>query len=453
MKPPNLLVIHTDQQSWWTLGAYGGTLVDTPHIDRLAAGGVLCTSFFANSAVCTPSRGCLLTGRYPHCHGAHTNNLPLNRDEVTFAQVLREQGYRTGYVGKWHLDGDRRPGWVHPERAMGFADARYMFNRGHWKKIESADVGDVGDMEPIVSPYREIGDEHTYATDWLTDRTIELVEQGGAEPFCHMLSIPDPHTPFTVRAPYDTMYRPEDMPLPDTLFEAGLPDWAATARRQGDYYTEDREARRAQLRRHKAQYCGMVKLIDDSVGRILEALTATGQLEDTLVVFTSDHGEYMGEHGLMYKNQLYETAHRVPLILHWPAGLQPGTVVERVLAMVDFQPTILGLLGAPSSGREQGRDASALLRGQDVDWVDEAFIHHSGFARAGVFTDRYQLAYVRHAEPVLFDRRHDPDQVRNLFGDPAHRGAVEELTARIVDHHLALDSPASGWLTTATGAS
>ena len=110
---PNLLVIHTDQQNCWTLSAYGGTLVDTPNIGRLGQEGAIFRSFFTNSAVCTPSRGCLVTGRYPHAHGAYTNNIPLNRDEVTFAQVLLRDGYDTGYAGKWHLDGDRRPGWVH----------------------------------------------------------------------------------------------------------------------------------------------------------------------------------------------------------------------------------------------------------------------------------------------------------------------------------------------------
>ena len=126
---PNLLVIHTDQQSCWSLGAYGGTLVQTPHIDRLAADGVTCTGFFAHSAVCTPSRGCFVTGRYPHAHGAWRNNLPLNRDEITFAEQLRRHGWHTGYAGKWHLDGDRRPGWVHPERSMGFTECRRRASR------------------------------------------------------------------------------------------------------------------------------------------------------------------------------------------------------------------------------------------------------------------------------------------------------------------------------------
>ena len=208
---PNLLIIHTDQQSFWTLGCYGGTVVETPNIDRLAAGGAIFNNFFTNSAVCTPSRGCFVTGRYPSSHGAYTNNISLNRDEVTFAEVLRREGYRTGYVGKWHLDGDPRPGWVHPERSMGFEDARYMFNRGHWKKVEDFPMNKKD--QPVVHPYSVIGDEATYATDWLTNKTLAFLDVEDDRPFCHMLSLPDPHGPVQVRAPYDTMFAPEDMPL------------------------------------------------------------------------------------------------------------------------------------------------------------------------------------------------------------------------------------------------
>lgn len=441
MPRPNLLIIHTDQQSCWSLGAYGGTLVETPHIDRLASEGAVCTSFFANSAICTPSRGCFLTGRYPHQNGAWANNRPLGRDEVTFAEVLRRDGYATSYAGKWHLDGDPRPGWMRRERGMGFNDTRYMFNRGHWQKIESSGASDT---DPVVHPYDVIGDETTYPTDWLTARTIETIE-ASESPFCHMLSIPDPHNPFTVRPPYDTLFRPEDMPLPETLFEENLPDWAEQVRSHGDYFTTDRAQRESTLREQKAQYCGMVKLIDDCVGRILTALEQQGILEETVIVFTSDHGEYMGEHGLMYKNNLYETAYRVPLIVRWPEAIPAGTRIDRVIALVDFHASLLSLMGAAPSDRTAGRNGSALLRGEASEWTDEAFIHHPSFERIGIFTDHYELAYVKDHDPILFDRRNDPTQVDNRFGDPAMRPVVEELTARIVDHNVAVGSPAGAW--------
>ncbi|MFC1453204.1 sulfatase-like hydrolase/transferase [Verrucomicrobiota bacterium] len=438
---PNLLIVHTDQQSCWTLGSYGGGVGATPNIDRLAARGALFSHFFTNSAVCTPSRGCFMTGRYPHCHGAWTNNIPLNRDEITFAELLRRAGYRTGYAGKWHLDGTPRPGWVHPDRTMGFDNAEFMFNRGHWKKIEDNPMNHV---QPGVYPYSVIGDERTYTTDWLTSKAIEFVEAADGRPFCFMLSLPDPHGPVDVRPPYDTMFVPEDMPIPASFCDDSLPDWAR-ALQKASPFGMDKPDREERLRRFLALYFGEVKLIDDSVGRMVDALEVKGVLENTLLVFTTDHGEYAGEHGLHGKNHLYETAYRIPMIMHWPDGIEAGTVVDNVMSTVDFQPTILSLLGSPASGREQGRDGSRLLGG-DGDWDDTAFIHHSSHNFAGVFTPRYELALARTGDSVLFDRRDDPAQMLNLFGDPAHRGVVESLTRRIALHHADLDSPASEWL-------
>ncbi|MHC4445119.1 MAG: sulfatase family protein [Planctomycetota bacterium] len=436
----NLLIIHTDQQSCWTLGCYGGKLVATPHIDSLAKEGALFRNFFTNSAVCTPSRGCLLTGRYPHAHGAYVNNIELNRDEVTLARVLERNGYETGYAGKWHLAGEAKPGWVKPGRSMGFADCRFMFNRGHWKKIVDKEEGD-----PEVFPYREIGDEKTYSTDWLATKTIEFIRRGRKKPFFYMLSIPDPHGPFTVRSPYDTMFKPEDMPIPSTFDASRSTSWAKRVKMLTRHGTTPAE-RKAWLRKVKAQYCGQVKCIDDNVGRILKCLRETDQLDNTLVVFTTDHGEYMGEHGLMSKNQLYETAYRLPLLIRWPKRIGKGTVIENVVSTVDFQPTILGLLGLAKSGREQGRDASGLLLGKKMDWKDEAFIHHSSLKRAGIFTAGYELAYFKDNEHILFDRIRDPEQVKNLFYDPAYQKVVDELTERVIRHNERVKAPAAEWL-------
>jgi len=442
---PNLLIVHTDQLSFRALGCYGGTVVDTPNIDRLARGGALFSDFFTNSAVCTPSRGCFVTGRYPECHGAYHNNIPLNRDEVTFAEVFRRAGYRTGYAGKWHLDGTPRPGWVHPDRTMGFDEGRYMFNRGHWKKIEDFPMNKKD--QPVVHPYSVVGDEETYTTDWLTGKALEFIESTGADgrPFCYMLSIPDPHGPVSCRAPYDTMYAPEDMPLPKTFNPESLPDWAQALQEKSPFGTgrPDREQR---LRRFLASYFGEVKLIDDSVGRIIAKFEEKGLLDDTILVFTTDHGEYAGEHGLHAKNQIYETAYRIPMVVHWPKGIRPGTRVDKVMSTVDFQPTILGLMGAQTCGREQGRDGSAFLRGEQLEWDDHAFLHHSSHTRAGIFTPEYELALVEDGESVLFDRARDPDQTRNLFDDPEHAETVAALAERIVAHHAELETPAAAWL-------
>ncbi len=437
---PNLLVIHTDEQSWWTLSCYGGSLVDTPHADRLAAEGARFRNFFTTSAVCTPSRGCFMTGRYPQAHGAQSNDIPLNRDEITFAEVLRRAGYRTGYAGKWHLDGKDKPGWMRPERAMGFEDVGAMYNRGHWKAIhEPATPGE----HPQVGT--TVGDETTYTTDWLTAKTIRFIEQAAGTPFCFMLSIPDPHVPVAVRPPYNTMYDSAKMPLPGTWNDPGLPDWAVETRDNSPYapHQPDREAR---WRRFMAGYCGMVKLIDDCLGRIRATLERLGILDETVVVFTTDHGDYAGEHGFHAKNHLYETVYRLPLIIRWPKKIAAGTGLDQVVSTVDFQPTILRLMGIQPCGREQGRDASPLLEGRNPVWDNSSFIYHSHHHSAGIFTDAFELALVQGKQGILYDRTHDPHQTRNLFEHPDYAGVRKELVKRVVEHHTAFGSPAAEWL-------
>ena len=442
MNEPNLLIVLTDQQSWWTLSLYGGTLVSTPHIDRIGLEGAKLNQYFTNSALCTPSRGCFFTGRYPHSNGAFSNCIPLNRDEVTFGQVLGDHGYRTGYFGKWHLDGTMRPGWIHPERTMGFQESRCMFNRGTWKKIQDLPMRDTS---PTVFSYKEVGDEETYATDWLTHKAISFITHRDDSPFCCVIGYPDPHGPFTVRAPYDTLFKPENLPLWKTFDEDRVPDWAQ-ARRDVKGFRNSRVEREKAFRTKMAGYLGQVKLIDDSVGLVLRALEEQGILDQTVVVFTTDHGEYMGEHGLYGKNELYETAYRIPFVVRWPRKIQAGTQVDRLICSVDFQTTVLSLLEVPPCGREQGRDAAPLLEGKSIDWTDEIHIHHNSHRRAGVFTEDWELAYVDDGDPILFDRKSDPHQTNNLFRSPGYSEVANFLTGRIIRHHHQFHSPASAWL-------
>lgn len=436
---PNLLIIHTDQLSSWAVSAYarelnrtpnyGKILVETPHIDSLAKEGATLYNFFTNSAVCTPSRGCLLTGRYPHAHGAHRNNIEMNRDEVTIAHILNRHGYETGYAGKWHLDDEPKPGWVGVERSMGFADCRFMFNRGHWKKIVEKQQG-----HPEVSQYKVIGGRKTYTTDWLTDKMIEFIQRPRSRPFFYMMSIPDPHTPFTVREPYMTMYDPEQMIIPNTFKESAP---SKKKKRQGN-----KEA----LKRNKARYCGLVKCIDDNVGRILDCLKKKHILDETIIVFTTDHGEYMGEHGLYGKNQWYRTAYQIPFLVRWPKKIKAGTAIRQFITNVDVQQTLLGLMEIQPSGREQGRDASPLLRDETIEWKDEAMIHHSSLESAGIFTPEYELVLKANGNHMLFSRLNDPEQTRNLHDNPDYKNVMKELTKRIIRHNINVDAPAVSWL-------
>ena len=438
-KYPNLLIIHTDQLSSWAVSIYakqltrtpnyGKILVETPHIDSLAKEGAIFNNFFTNSAVCTPSRGCLLTGRYPHAHGAYRNNIELNRDEITIARILEMNGYETGYAGKWHLDGKPKPGWVKPERSMGFADCRIMFNRGHWKKIV-----DQSERNPKVFPYQVIGDRKTFTTDWLADKTIEFIKKRRRKPFFYMVSTPDPHGPFTVREPYMSMYKPEEMVVPNTFKKA------PPSKNRGRRRTEE------QMRKNKAHYCGLVKCIDYNVGRILESLKEKRILDTTIIVLTTDHGEYMGEHGLYGKNQWYRTAYQIPFLVRWPKKIRPGTVINHFVTNVDVQQTLLGLMGIKPCGREQGRDASPLLQGEKAGWVDEAMIHHSTLESAGIFTPKCELVLKADSNHMLFDRANDPEQTKNLYNNPNYKRVINELAERIIQHNIRVNAPAASWL-------
>ena len=431
MKKPNLLLIQTDQHSCWSLGAYGAAMISTPNIDRIAVEGAVANNFFTNSAVCTPSRACLLSGCYPHKNGAYANNLTMKDDTATLSRILWNAGYMTGYIGKWHLDGHGIPGFVSPENGMGFADCRYMFNRGHWKSIVKNDGGwyDVS---------QEIGDEKTYTTDFLCDRAAEFISKPSDVPFFLMISLPDPHQPYTVREPYASMFKPEDMEIPPTFEQTDQPSWAKKEKK----YTE------AALRRNKAAYLGEVKCIDDNIGKLFAALEARGILDETIIVLTTDHGDYMGEHGLNEKNRMYEAVYRIPFLMRCPPIIPAGTVVEPFMSMIDVQPTLLGLMGIDPSGNEDGRDCSALfsLKGSPPGGENEVYVYHSSCSLAGIITDEYLLAFSENEEGLLIDRINDKHQSDNLYGNEKYKPYICEQREKLARHHRAAGSPAADWL-------
>ena len=480
---PNVLMIITDEQSLWTIGRFGGKLPGTPNIDSIGRRGATLRNFFVTSAVCTPSRGCYFTGQYPHTHGAWHNDLPLNPDSFTLGHMFANAGYETGYAGKWHLDGKNDPSWpdwIPDARAMGFQDHEWMFNQGHWKRIVErpeawpANLSHASQSSSFDAKAFVNGDAHTYIspkpdgrpdvsysvaapgecfTEWLTDKAIEFIERPRSKPFFYVLSIPDPHMPFTIAPPYDKMFKPEDMEVPATFHQKNLPQWAEDQMQhevlKDEHATSaDDPKRENTLRTRKAQYLGEIKCVDDNVGRILKTLEERGMLENTMIIYTSDHGEFMGEHGLYFKNLMYEPAHHVGMLMCWPGHIAPGTEVHECVANVDLMSTLAGVLGLKTAGKEQGRDASALLLGKKVEWESVAFIHKDNDSQSGLFTEDWELGLAEDGDHVLFDRRKDPHQVNNLYHDPAHAEVVRALTARTIEHNRKVNAPAMKWLAT-----
>ncbi|QEG40508.1 sulfatase-like hydrolase/transferase [Roseimaritima ulvae] len=450
-QPLNLLIVQTDEHNFRTLGCYRNVMpdeqafiwgkrafVETPHIDSIAARGALATSYYATSPVCTPSRASFFSGRYPQNTGSPANDMPLNNDVVTFGKVLQARGYATGYAGKWHLDGSGKPQWQ-PSRTFGFADNRFMFNRGHWKKFA------IVDGQPQVAA-RNAQDKPTYnldnadaesfSTDWLTTRAIEFIEQHRDEPFCYHLSLPDPHGPNTVRPPYDEMYR--DLPIRPPLTygntELPRPGWIGGTRR-GDVRFN------AAL---MAKYFGMVRCIDDNVGRLLKKLDDLGLRERTAVVFTADHGDLCFEHGRLNKGNPYEGSARIPMIVYVPGRTPAGLVIEEALGTVDFAPTILSLLDAPAPAGTQGRDASALWTGDAAaDWHDITFLRNAGPKPQWVaaVSDRFKLVVSVSDEPWLFDLQTDPDELINQHGRASLETVEQQLAQELLAYGKANQDP------------
>jgi len=423
---PNLLIIHTDEHHFNTLGCYGGSVVNTPHIDWLAANGAHCTSFYATTPVCSPSRAAFVSGRYPQNTPVTTNNIRLDGSTVTFASALKSEGYATGYAGKWHLDGTGKPQWE-PRRKFGFEDNRYMFNRGHWKKMkETAEGPAVAARDKKGKPSYAVdgADETSFTTDWLTTRTIDFIKAHHSEPLCYMVSIPDPHGPNTVRAPYDTMYTAKQVQIPPTLKRAPgqTPKWGASAKG----VTE------ASLRKIMPAYYGMVKCIDDNVGRILQTLRELDLMDNTIVIFTADHGDLCGEHGRLNKGVPYEGSAKIPFVMYYPRSVKAATVVDQALSCVDFMPTVLSVMGVPSPRTVQGRDASALFTsGAPADWEDIAFIRGTHNWLCAV-THRYKLVYSKQDSPWMFDLEKDPNELNNVFGEPAYKETAAALTRQLM---------------------
>ena len=454
MSKPNLLIIHTDEHNFRTLGCYrdlmtedqafvwgSGVKVDTPHIDSLARDGAICDSYYSSSPVCSPSRASFVSGLYPIATDVYKNDIPLKEGLITFAEVLKNQGYVTSYLGKWHLGGEAKPGFA-PEHKFGFEDNRYMWNRGHWKKLGLKEDG-----TPYVAARNNRGepasrvdgaDEKSFTTDWLTDRTLEIIERDQNHPFCIMVSIPDPHGPNTVRAPYDTMYKDMVFQNPRTMdFPVEkMPKW----HRVGDRNTA-RELNQRQMQR----YFGMVKCIDDNVGRILADLEAGGLDQNTIVIFTADHGDLMGEHRRHNKGMPYEGSAKIPFVIRWPEKIAPGKVVNTAYTTVDFGPTILGMMGIEEEIPDAHgvNDAAAFLGDEKV--VDDdriVYMTTSTSQTIMAVNRRYKLVLSQVDDPWLYDLHKDPDELVNVYSDPEYKEIAEKFKAELIAQMERYNEPA-----------
>jgi len=452
---PNILWICTDQQRYDTIRALGNPLIRTPTLDQLIADGVAFTHAYSQSPVCTPSRASFLTGRYPRTTRCRQNGQQLPADEVLVTRMLADVGYDCGLVGKLHLapcqgrpevrgdDGYRYFQWSHHPKP-DWEESDY----GRWLK----DQGVSWDELYGVPPGEQVGPgmpTEYHQTTWCAEKAIEFIRQPREGPWLLSVNPFDPHHPFDPPAEYLSRYDPDSMPLPAyTPGElANKPSFqrvdhtGAYGGRGLSFAVLDAGAQRQIV----AAYYAMVELIDDSVARILAAVDEAGQRQDTLVIFMSDHGEMLGDHGIFLKGPyFYECAVHVPLILRWPARFPAGARIEGLVELVDLAPTLLDAADHRIPLRVQGRSLlDACLQP-----------NHAGSGREQVFCEYYNAmtghnraahgtmirtpthkicVYHGRDEGELYDLQSDPGETRNLWDEPEHVALKLDLLKRCFD--------------------
>ncbi len=468
-RQPNILWICTDQQRWDTLGCYGNSFVRTPNIDALAAGGALFERCFSQSPVCTPSRASFLTGRYPRTTRCRQNGQDIPEDEVLVTKLLADGGYRCGLSGKLHLSPCNPSHCTTTERRIddGYTDADFHWshheragwgtNNAYWAWL--AEQGVEFSMSPHPdSDYVIVGmpEEH-HQTTWCVEKAMDFVDERASDgqPWLFSINTFDPHHAFNPPADYLERYmdRLDEIPLPNYA-EGELADRSpyqafdhdgAYGHTTGFPYDQMSDFDHRLVR---AAYWAMCDLIDVQVGRLLAKLEETGQLENTLIIFMSDHGEMLGDHGIYLKGPyFYEEAIHVPLIVSWPGHIQPRRV-SGMVELVDIAPTLLDAAQlAPYPGM-QGRSLWPLLTGEAAGDVlrDDIYCeyynampwHRNPTAQTTMVRTGEHKLVVDHGNDLgeLYDLVVDPTERVNVWDDPAKQTIKTQMLLRLC-HRMA----------------
>ena len=471
-KRPNIILFLADQLRFDALGCYGNNEIHTPNIDSLALNGSVFDNHFIQNPVCSPSRCSILTGRYPRNHGTRDNGIPLRDQELCFPEVLRENGYRTAAIGKMHFTTQFVPkeneedDW--PEDHYGFdvihttcdtktgeyltwlkerseRDYEVVKMQGERKAKEDRASASEKDTSGPPQVYPSEIDPRYHQSAWIADRTIDLIREADPEhPFFALCSFVDPHHPFDPPAPYSQMYDPDKLSVP-VRREGELEDKPPHFRRhrEGRGCSNEKYDYR-KLSDHewgevKAAYYGMVSLIDYNIGRILQALKEAGLEEDTLIMFTNDHGELLGDHGLLFKGPFhYDCLIKAPMIVQWPGAVPKGSRYNQITEHVDIMPTLLDLAGLPVPYGVQAclwRPSFGEIREPEGEYALTEFNCYDWGLSVKTLTGRdYKLTYYageRFGE--LYDRNEDPNEFVNHWDDPEYQEVKERLIKRLLD--------------------
>lgn len=442
----SFLFINTDQQRWDALGCGGCAVAQTPNVDRLAAEGVIFPKCFNTHPVCMPSRASWFTGQYPRTHGVWHNGVPLDPGADMIQNHLKAAGYHTALIGKIHLDNiwDRRT--KHP--LYGFdltleANGDPFYKDEYFQWLEAQDPKLFANYDAQIRRHGHVAaftrdlDEDLHMNNWMAGHVERYFDdrRRDGKPFFLSVGFFDPHHPFDPCEPYASRFDPADMPLPrrqDGEEAAMTPH--ARKRIRDDIKTE------SHIRQVIAAYHAKCAHVDAMVGRILRKLEATGLEQRTVVIFTSDHGEMLGDHGLILKGPLfYEGAMRVPLVCRFPKHMGIRGVDQGFASHVDFAPTIAALAGVKGPRFVQGQalfDRAGRIRPQPApdaaltEWREPGEMG-GGMARMLVTDDWKYVHYYDNPCGELYDRRRDPHEFVNLWGTPAAKAPTAEMKERL----------------------
>lgn len=457
-RPPNIVFILADDHAAHAIGAYGANPAVTPHIDRIAAEGLRFENAFCGNAICAPARATLLTGTHSHIHGVIDNAARFDGSQPHFASALRSAGYQTALVGKWHLKSE----------PTGFDHWEVFPDQGQYYNPQLLSAGGTRRVEG-------------YASEVVTDLALEWLEQRDSErPFLLCLHHKAPHRSWEPGPKELALFADEELPEPATLFDdyatrasgaaaqemsvaqdltpfdlkltkpaptrpEDLAAWsraydaenAALAREplEGDART------RWNFQRYLKDYLRCVAGVDASVGRVLDWLDERGLARDTLVIYASDQGFFLGEHGWYDKRWIYEESLRFPLLVRWPGVISPGTTEARLVSGIDLAPTLCELGGAAPLPRAQGASLTPLFRGDAPDaWRDAIYYRYYEYPEPHRVEPHYGLRTATHklvrfprlGAIELYDLRADPHELNNLAGDPRHAELAASLDARLL---------------------
>jgi len=434
---PNIIFIMADDHASHALSCYGSRINKTPNLDRIAEEGMRFDNCFCTNSICAPSRAVILTGKYSHINGKIDNRRenPFDAGQQTFPKLLQKAGYETAMIGKWHLRTE----------PTGFDYWNVLPGQGKYHNPEFIEMGE---------KKKRAG----YVTDLITDSCLNWLKRRKSDkPFLLMYHHKAPHRNWQPDEKHAKMYEDRDIPVPNT-FDDDYRTRSDAAREQqmtiarhfrvpGDTKIEPPAGlsgdalKHWKYQRYMEDYLRCVASVDDNVGRLLDYLDESGLAANTVVVYTSDQGFFLGDHGWFDKRFMYEESLRMPLLIRYPRQITPGSVNSDIVLNLDFAPTFLDFAGVAVPADIQGRSFRSLLKGRTPrNWRTSMYYHYYEYPGAhavkrhyGIRTKRYKLIHFYYDIDAweLYDLKEDPHELNNLYDGPAHRDMVRQLKAEL----------------------